>query len=101
MHLFIFILAYYASNIAVSKPLLRNLVIIHRNTFRCRGKDADTPSFTIETLHTPNQKEASCLLNLASNFLNIFLVLIEKLVLLNMEPQSNKFALKFEAFKYN
>jgi transposase len=44
------------------QSLLRNLATIVRNTCRSRGKDADTPSFTIETQHAPNQQEAFRLL---------------------------------------
>lgn len=42
--------------------LLRSLATIVRNTCRSRDMDADTPSFTIETQHTPNQQEAFRLL---------------------------------------
>lgn len=44
------------------QSLLRNLATIVRNTCRSRDKDADTPSFTIETQHAPNQQEAFRLL---------------------------------------
>lgn len=44
------------------QSLLRNLATIVRNTCRSRGKDSDTPSFTIETQHAPNQQEAFRLL---------------------------------------
>jgi hypothetical protein len=44
------------------QSLLRNLATIVRNTCRSRGKNSDTPSFTIETQHAPNQQEAFRLL---------------------------------------
>ena len=44
------------------QSLLRNLATIVRNTCRSLDKDADTPSFTIETQHAPNQQEAFRLL---------------------------------------